>query len=425
MQRISLIKNHLNSSSKISKSQQKQTNKTPKYISSSYDYLNFDDFLNEDEIKYRKRVRVFMEKIRPRLMEFYQKQEFPKEIMNEFFTEFPGLIAMGIKGYGSAEISFWLGMAVLLEIARVDISFFTFFMIHGGKLNMNVIYLFGSEKQKEFYLPKMIKGEIISSFCLTEPEYGSDATSIKTFVEEIDSNSEVLILNGKKRWVGNASLAGLLIVWVKNAKTKNIEGYLVDAKTPGVTIKNIQGKLSLRMVYNCDIEFNNVRIKKSDKLPLAKNFQESVTGSLLFSRLGVSLGAVGASLGIYDEAIKYCTERIQFGKRISSFQLTQTKLAKIMANTQAMLFYCKRMGEIYLKGKVTAGNIGMLKAWCTEKARENAMLGRELLGGNGILIENNIMKHMLDIETLHTYEGTYDINMLVAGKELTGINAIR
>jgi len=288
---------------------------------------------------------------------------------------------------------------------------------------MNVINLFGSEEQKAFYLPKMITGEIFSSFCLSEPEFGSDAASIETLVSEFDEN--FLLLKGKKRWIGNASVAGLLIVWARNAKTKQIEGFLVDANLPGITIKNMETKLSLRMVQNCDIDFDNVKILKSSRLPKAGSFQESVTKALLFSRLGVSWGAVGLSIGVYDHAVKYCSERSQFGKKLASFQLTQEKLGRIMGNIQAMMFYCKRISEMYLKGKATAGNIGMLKAWVTKKGRENVSLGRELLGGNGILLENIIMKHFLDMEGLFTYEGTYDINMLVAGKEITGVNAFR
>ncbi len=296
-------------------------------------------------------------------------------------------------------------------------------MIHGGKLNMNVINLFGSEAQKDFYLPKMTSGEIISSFCLTEPDYGSDAASIATRVTEF--NEDFLLLNGQKRWVGNASVAGLLIVWARSSQTNQIEGFLVDANLPGITIKKMQTKLSLRSVPNCDINFENVKIPKSSRLPKAGNFQESVSKALLFSRLGVSWGAVGMSIGVYDFAVKYCSERSQFGKKLVGFQLTQEKLARIMGNIQAMMFYCKRISELYIQGKATGGNVGMLKAWITKKGRENVSIGRELLGGNGILLENVIMKHFLDMEVLFTYEGTYDINMLVAGKEITGVNAFR
>jgi len=288
---------------------------------------------------------------------------------------------------------------------------------------MNVINLFGSEEQKNYYLPKMIKGDIFSSFCLTESEYGSDAANIQTFVKDLDD--EYFVLNGKKRWIGNANIAGILIVWATNKKNNQIEGFLVDSNLPGISITKMQTKLSLRIVQNCEIVFDNVKIKKTSKLPKAGNFQESVSKALLFSRLGVSWGAVGMSIGVYDFAIKYCSERMQFGKKITAFQLTQEKFGKIMGNIQAMIFYCKRISELYLKGKATAGNVGLLKAWVTKKGRENVSLARELLGGNGILIEFIIMKHFLDMEVLYTYEGTYDINMLVAGKEITGINSLR
>lgn len=441
MQRINLIKNQLNINStlaqlkrnflynpsptnqkyKVEKAQ--KNNQIPSYFDSAYDFLNFDEFLTPEEIALRLKLRKYLENIKPSLDEFYERQEFPIGLARKFLADFPGLIGMGIKGYGSAESSFWFGVAVLLEISRVDLSLFTFFMIHGGKLNMNVIHLFGSEEQKDFYLPKMITGEIISSFCLTEPDYGSDATGLESQVEEISSTE--LLLNGRKRWIGNASVAGLLIVWAKNKKTKKIEGYLVDAHLPGIKITKIEGKLSLRMVQNCDIIFDNVKILKTAKLPKAESFQNSASKALLFSRLGVSWGAVGASIGIYDAAIKYCSERVQFKKKLTQFQLVQEKLAKIMGNTQAMMLFCKRVSEMFIQKKETPGMISLLKAWCTLKGRENAALGRELLGGNGILLENTIMKHFLDMETLFTYEGTYDINMLVAGKEITGLSALR
>ena len=413
MDRLNLIKNQL----------KKDTTHIIKYIDSAYDYLNFDEFLTEDERKLRLRLRNFMEKSLPSLNQHYEKQEFPFTVLTEFLKEFPGLIGMNIKGFGSANISIWMGVTVLMEISRVDASFFTFFMIHGGKLNMNVIYNYGSDEQKNYYLPKMIKGDIFSSFCLSESDYGSDATSIKTTVEEDKEGN--FILNGTKSWVGNANLTGVLIVWAKNIKSKQIEGFLVNTNLPGISSSRMVNKLSMRSVHHSNIIFENVKIKNTDRLPKAKNFQDSVSQSLLFSRLGVSWGSVGVCIGAYDAVIKYCSNRMQFGRKLSSFQLVQDKLTKIMGNIQAMMFYCRRITELYIKNKATLGSIGMLKAWCTSKARENVSMARDLMGGNGILLEYNVMKHFVDVEGLFTYEGTYDINMLVAGKELTGINSIR
>jgi acyl-CoA oxidase len=411
MERINLIKNQLTSSHKVQIQQ--------KYISSAYDYLDFDQFLNVEERNYRKNLRNYLEQhVSKELPIYIEKEEFPKELIKNLINEFPGILASTIKGYSSANFSNSLAIAVSLEISRIDMSLLTFFAVHGGEVVMRTIYELGSEEQKNYYLPKLNKLELIGAFCLTEPDYGSDAYNIKTTaVEDSEGN---FIINGRKRWIGQGTIADIYVVWAFNSKSKEIEGFLVEKERTGIITKKIEGKLGFRSVQNADIIFNHVKIPKKNKLEKANNFGSSVSKIFLSSRIGCAWGVVGLCIGVYDRVIKYSNERIQFGKSLTSFQLVQEKLTKIMADIQAMMYLTKRISDLHQMGKATMGMAAMCKSWCTSKGRETISLGRELLGGNGILNENFVMRALGDIEALHTVEGTYDINILLAGKELTG-----
>lgn len=425
MNRITLIKNQLSNEnlSKEKNHKNKDETKKPKYVSSAYDYLDFDQFLNKSERTYRQKLREFLKKqIETQINTYVEKKEFPKPLIEKLISNFPGIMGFSLKGYGSAGYSQWLTYAILIELARCDVSLATFFLVNGGELVMKAIYQLGSEEQRLKYLPSMNKLETIGSFCLTEPEYGSDASNLTTSVIE---EKDHYILNGKKRWIGNASIAKVLIVFARNQANKHVQGFLVDSNIPGIEIVEIQGKLSTRSVINCDITFTNVRIPKENKLEKANDWKSGTAKMLFGSRIDVAWLAAGACIGAYDRAIEYCSKRKQFGKSLTSFQLIQEKLARIMANTQAIIFFCKRISELYVQGQCSIGQVGMLKAWSTYTARETLALAREIYGGNGILLENWVMKTMLDLESCHTYEGTSDINYLVNGKELTGVSAFK
>ena len=406
-----LIRNQINTSKlkKIRKS----------FVSSAYDYLRFDDFLTPDEKTYRLRLRAFCEEvIIPEMPNYLEKQEFPYDIIKRLIKDFPGILGTCIKGYGSAGFSHYLGIAVGLELSRADMSLSMFVMVHGGEVVMKTIYLLGSEEQKELYLPKLNKLELIGAFCLTEPDHGSDAYNIETTVKE-DKNGNYVI-NGKKRWIGQATIADIFIVWAKDESTGNILGFIVEKERKGVSTKKLTGKLSVRSVQNGEIVFDNVVIPKKNKLEKAVNFQNSVSQIFLSSRIGCGWAVAGICIGAYDKVIDYVSKREQFGKTLSSFQLVQEKLARMMGNIQAIMFFCKRMSELYLENKVNIGMAGLCKGWCTAKGRETVSIAREMLGGNGILLEYYVMKAFVDMEALHTAEGTYDINMLLAGSDLTG-----
>ncbi len=419
MNRLNIIKNQL-------KSKTSKPLPPPKVISSALDYLKFsDDVLTQTEKTYITNLREFLKsEVTNQINEYVLSHQAPVELYKKINNKFPGLIGLSSKGHGSAEMSHWLAWSVLIELARCDLSLATFFMIDGGELVMNTIQLLGSEKQKNDILPKMNTLDIIGSFCLTEPEYGSDASSLKTS-SMVNNDNNTITLNGTKRWIGNASIAQILIMFARNKNNNEIEGYIVETNRPGVVIKPMKGKLSTQAVVNCDIELNNVVIPKDNMLPKATSFKNGASKMLFGSRLGVAWIACGAAIGAYERVIDYCSKRIQFGKPLTSFQLVQEKIARIMGNTQSMIYLTKRMSELFIAGKLSIGQVGLCKAYCTTRAREVLSVAREVLGGNGILIENWVMKTLLDIESLHTYEGTADINMLVAAKEMTGVTAFK
>jgi alkylation response protein AidB-like acyl-CoA dehydrogenase len=430
MKRIALLKNQLSNNNIDTKSTpskntqtQPQIQKPIKYKASAYDYLDFDQFLNKDERKYRLSLREFLKtEIESQINSFIEKKEFPRILIQKILAKFPGIMGFSLKGYGSAGYSLWLTWAVLMELSRCDLSLATFFLVNGGELIMKAIYQLGSEDQRKKYLPPMNTLESIGSFCLTEPDYGSDASNLSTYVKE---EGEFYILNGKKRWIGNGSIAQVYVVFARNVANKKVQGFILESNTPGIEVTEIQGKLSTRGVINCEISFKDVKIPKINKLEKANDFHSGTAKMLFGSRIDVAWLCAGACIGAYDRVINYCSNRIQFGKYLTSFQLVQEKIAKIMANTQAVIAFCKRISDLYIQGELSIGQVGSLKAWCTYTTRDTLAIARELLGGNGILIDNWVMKTMLDVESLHTYEGTADINYLVSAKELTGISAFK
>jgi len=285
---------------------------------------------------------------------------------------------------------------------------------------MATISKLGSEEQKKKYLPKLANLELIISWALTEPEYGSNANGLQTSAKKVEGG---YLINGTKRWIGNATHADLIIIWARNTESKHVEGFILEKGMKGLKTEKIEGKFALRSVQNANIFMEDVFVPEENKLPGATKFSDGVAVILASSRIFVSWAATGVVSGAYDAAIKYVRERKQFGRPIGAFQLVQEKMARLLANYQAMTLLVKRCSELYLAGKMTAGHAAMSKAWVTYIGRESVRLAREVMGGNGILVENQTMKALLDMEALYTYEGTYDINMLVAGRDITGFSA--
>lgn len=358
-------------------------------------------------------------KVIPHINKYIHATDFPYEMVDILKDlKINGTIN---KGHGSAELSPMMMAAAYIELFRADASLGTFFLVHNS-LGMDAVYLTASEEQLAKFMPKCMTFENILCFGLTEKDYGSDATSLESYVTKTEGG---YTLNGNKRWIGNASHADYVVCWAQGADKKGIEGFIVDLKSKGVTVEKIEGKMSLRSTQNCNIFFNNVFVPEENRLVKTKDFVTGAGKVLKHSRVNVCWAAVGIAVGAYDYCIKYISERKQFGKTISSFQLSQEKVARMMGNIQGMLHYAARITQLYYEDKATMGQIALCKAWCSLRGREVVALARELCGGNGIILENGVMKQFIDMEAIYTYEGTYDINALVAARDLTGKSAFK
>ena len=328
-----------------------------------------------------------------------------------------GINGLRIKDFGGAGFNNLETGAIAYEIAKYDASISTFVLVHNA-IGTAVVEELGDDEQRERVLTETINMDKFICFGLTEPNNGSDASSLKTIATKTEGG---YILNGTKRWIGNATFADYIIVWAKNADDGNrIQAFLVTRGSPGLKTSKIENKYALRMVQNADIEMNNVFVPTKNKLTKSKDFATGTNVILEASRLGVAWMIAGVAAGAYEAALRYTLQRKQFGKPIASFQLIQEKLSR-------MLNICEMMNSNLIlasmamdKGKSTIGQIGRVKSGCSRSAREVVALAREVCGGNGIILDNHVMKSLLDIEAMHTYEGTYEVNMLVSGRELTG-----
>ncbi|KAK7845296.1 acyl-coenzyme A oxidase 4, peroxisomal [Quercus suber] len=383
------------------------------------DYYQLDDLLSPEEQTVRKNVRECMEKeIAPIMTEYWEKAKFP-------FHVIPKLGALRItggtiKGYGCPGHSITGSAVATAEVARVDASCSTFILVHSS-LAMLTIALCGSEAQKQKYLPSLAELKTVACWALTEPEYGSDASALKTIATKVEGG---WILEGQKRWIGNSTFADLLVIFARNTTTNQINGFIVKKDAPGLTVTKIENKIGLRIVQNGDILLKKVFIPDEDRIPGVDSFQDT-NKILAVSRVMVAWQPIGISMGIYDMCHRYLKERKQFGAPLAAFQINQLKLVQMLGNVQAMILVGWRLCKLYENGKMTPGQASLGKSWITLKARETAAIGRELLGGNGILADFLVAKAFCDLEPIYTYEGTYDINSLVTGRELTGIASFK
>ncbi|PIA32294.1 hypothetical protein AQUCO_04500117v1 [Aquilegia coerulea] len=383
------------------------------------DYYQFDDLLTSEEQNLRRHVRAIMEKeIAPIMTEYWEKAEFP-------FHAIPKLadlrVAGGtVKGYGNPGLSITGSAIATAEVARVDASCSTFILVHSS-LAMLTIALCGSEAQKQKYLPSLAQFRTVACWALTEPDYGSDASSLRTTATKVDGG---WIVEGQKRWIGNSTFADVLVVFARNRTTNQINGFIVNKGAPGLKVTKIENKIGLRMVQNGDILLQKVFVPDEDRLPGVNSFQDT-SKVLAVSRVMVAWQPIGIAMGVYDMCLRYLKERKQFGVPLAAFQINQEKLVRMLGNVQAMFLVGWRLCKLYESGKMTAGHASMGKAWITLRARETVSLGRELLGGNGILADFLVAKAFCDLEPIFTYEGTYDINSLVTGREVTGVAAFK
>ncbi|XP_011019097.1 PREDICTED: acyl-coenzyme A oxidase 4, peroxisomal-like isoform X3 [Populus euphratica] len=383
------------------------------------DYYQFSDLLTVEDQALRMRVRECMEKeIAPIMTEYWEKAKFP-------FHAIPKLGSLGIaggtiKGYGCPGLSITASAIAMAEVARVDASCSTFILVHSS-LAMLTIALCGSEEQKLKYLPSLAQFSTVACWALTEPDYGSDASGLKTTAIKVERG---WILEGKKRWIGNSTFADLLVVFARNTTTNQINGFIVKKDAPGLTVTKIENKIGLRIVQNGDIVMKRVFVPDEDRLPGVNSFQDT-NKVLAVSRVMVAWQPIGISMGVYDMCHRYLKERKQFGAPLAAFQINQQKLVRMLGNVQAMVLVGWRLCKLYEKEKMTPGQASLAKAWISLKARETASIGRELLGGNGILADFLVAKALCDLEPIYTYEGTYDINSLITGREITGLASFK
>ncbi len=381
------------------------------------DFYQFDLLLTDEERELRDRVREFMQReVKPIINAYWERAEFPFELI-------PKLAALGIcggtiAGYGCPGLSSVAIGLIAAEMAKVDGSICTFFGVTSG-LAMSSIYYCGSEEQKQRWLPPLARMEKIGAFALTEPDIGSDASHIQTTARR---EGDSYVLNGAKRWIGNASFADVVIVWARDEETKQVSGFLVEKGTPGFDATVIEGKIAKRALLNADIVLNECRIPLANKLAKANSFRDTAV-VLANTRFGVAWEGVGHSEAAYEIALRYSQERKQFGKPIGAYQLIQEKLVKMLAEIVAMQLTTWRLSVLRDQGLMTDGQSSLAKMNNSAKARQIVALAREILGGNGILLENHIARHFADVEAVYTYEGSNEINTLVVGREITGLAA--
>ncbi len=388
-------------------------------IRAGFDYYKLENFMSDPQRAVRDRVRNYVQNtVMPNINPFWDRAEFPREIamgMKDL-----GIIGGMIRGFESAGLDPLEMGLVMFELAKGDGSVGTFYGVHSG-LAMGSIGLLGSNEQRERWLPAMSRMEKIGAFALTEPERGSDAVSVET-TAILDGDHYVL--NGAKRWIGNASIADILIIWGRDEKG-DFGGFVIEdpSEVEGLTITDITGKIGKRALLNADIKMENVRVPAANRLAKPRSFRD--TGKVLaMGRYGVAWEAAGVATGAFELALQYAVEREQFGKPIASFQLIQQKLVEMATEVTQMQLLCFQLAQLIATDQMTEGIVSMAKYNNARKARQVTLLARETLGGNGILIENHIARLMTDADVIYTYEGTNEINLLLVGRDLTGINAI-
>ncbi|HEY0509037.1 MAG TPA: acyl-CoA dehydrogenase family protein [Blastococcus sp.] len=383
------------------------------------DFYDLEALLEDEDRALLHRVRAFMDtEVQPIINEYWTRAEFPRQLI-------PGLAALGIagtqfSGYGSPGKSALLDGMIAMELSRGDPSVSTFMGVHGG-LAMGSMHLCASEEQKERWLPAMSRMELIGAFGLTEPDSGSDVARGLQTTARRDGDS--WILNGQKKWIGNGSFADLVIIWAQDVETQRVLGFVVEQGTEGMSAVDLEDKIALRAVQNALITLQDVRVPEENRLQEANSFKDTAK-VLRTTRAGVAWSAVGCSRGAYEHALRYANSRTQFGKPIAGFQLVQDLLVRMLGNITASAALCMRLSQLQDAGRMTDEQASLAKAFSTVRMRETVGWARELMGGNGILLEHNVGRFVADAEAIYSYEGTREVNSLIVGRAITGVGAM-
>jgi glutaryl-CoA dehydrogenase len=380
------------------------------------DYYRLDELLTDEQRALRRRVRDFMDQeVIPIINPYWERAEFPHELVPKLAEL--GIMGFQIPGYGSPGMSNVTAGLVILELARGDLSISTFSGVHSA-LAMMSIALLGSEEQKQRFLPPMARLEKIGAFGLTEPAHGTDVVELESTARQ-DGGSYVL--NGHKRWIGNATFADYTIIWARG-EDGHVHGYVVEKGTPGFDPQFIAGKTALRCVQNAQISLTDVRVPAENRLENSRTFRDTEE-VLLASRFCVAWEAVGAGIAGYETALAYAQQRHQFGVPLASFQLAQYRLARMLKDVTNMLCMQLRLSQLMDERKVTMPEVALAKMHNCERARAILADARDLLGGNGILLDYHVARHLADMEAIDTYEGTDTVQALIVGRDITGHNA--
>jgi glutaryl-CoA dehydrogenase len=382
------------------------------------DFFRIGDQLTADEMDYWRRTRDFVDhEVLPVINGYWERAEFPWPLIEQLAKL--NVIGDGLTGYGMPAMSPIAAGLIHMELNRGDGSLGTFVGVQAG-LAMRSIATLGSEEQKERWLAPMARLEKIGAFALTEPLHGSDSVSLETSARR---DGDTWVLNGQKKWIGNGTIADVVVVWARDVSDGKVKGFLVEKGTPGYDARRIDGKGSLRAVWQAEIRLNDVRVSEVEhRLPGARSFKD--TGTVLAdTRNTVAWAALGHATAAYDAAMAYCRQRVQFGKPLVSFQIVQDRLVKMLAEICGMQLYCLRLGRLMEEGTFSDTIAALAKMNNTRKARQVIAEARDLLGGNGILLDFHVMRHMADMEALHTFEGTETIQTLIVGRDITGVGA--
>ena len=383
------------------------------------DFYDVDSLLSEEERAVRDTVRSWVDdNLLPVIGDAYIAGKFPKQLI-------PGMAELGLFGanlpeeYGCAGLNNVAYGLIMQELERGDSGVRSFASVQGA-LVMYPIFAFGSDEQKKTWLPQMASGKVIGCFGLTEPDYGSNPAGMITVAKE---SKDGWVLNGAKMWITNGSTAHAAIVWAKTGKdADSIRGFIVPTDTKGFSAKDQKGKLSLRASDTSELVLQDVQVPKDALLPKSGGLKSPLM-CLTAARYGIAWGAVGAAMACYDEAVSYAKTRVMFGKPIGGFQLQQLRLAEMLTEITKAQLLCLQLGRLKDQDKVTPQQVSLAKRNNVSIATDIAREARRLLGANGILAEYQAMRHLANLESVYTYEGTHDIHTLILGQEITGLSA--
>lgn len=381
------------------------------------DYYGVDELLTDEERMIRKTVRDFVEReALPIIEEHHSRGTFPQHLIPRMAEL--GLFGANLKGYGCAGFNNVSYGIICQELERGDSGLRSMVSVQGS-LCMHPIHAFGSETQKQRWLPQMAAGKAIGCFGLTEPDHGSDPGSMETRARA-DGNQ--FILSGVKRWITNGSIADIAIVWAKTSE--GIRGFLIEKGTPGFAAHDIKGKFSLRASITSELVLDDVRVPRENMLPNVVGLKGPFS-CLNQARYGIVWGAIGAAMGCYHTALRYAQDRRQFDRPLAGYQLVQQKLVHMVTEITKGQLLAHRLGQLKDLGKARPEQISLAKRNNVGQALEIARLARDILGANGIVNDYPVIRHMLNLETVNTYEGTYDMHTLIVGRDITGHDAIR